>query len=242
MNLNVQISSLILGSLLLVSSLPNTSEIKIQSKESKTMDGQPVYNSIKLIRKKNKDIWMMNQSHFGQNPDPKLLDRLVIIVDTTINPKTAEFYQLPAGKLEWSDDLRLKKIDYKVSCFMCHANGPRVIRPDYEKFNVNTMDQLKIKFWNYKISRYGRITVNESENQNEQTPFRYKNELDNQKLNIKTCSKCHNEKDSRGRGSLVRQNLLAIQYLVEHQIMPPTGYEMSDSEKKYLNRFIKGFE
>lgn len=242
MNLNVQISSLVVSSLLFVSCLSKTSEIMIQSKESKTIDGLPVYNSIKLIREKNKDIWMMNQSHFGQNPDPTMLDRLVIIVDTSTKPKSAEFYQLPPGKLEWSDDLRLKKIDYKVSCFMCHANGPRAIRPDYEKLNVSTLDQLKIKFWNYKISRYGRIKVNELETENSATPFRYKSELDNQKLNIKTCSKCHNEKDSPGRGLLVRQNLIAIQYLVEHQIMPPAGYEMSESEKMYLNRFIKGFD
>ena len=125
---------------------------------------------------------------------------------------------------------------------MCHANGPRVIRPDYEKLNVSMLDQVKIKFWNYKISRYGKIKVNELETENSETPFRYKSEIDNQKLNIKTCSKCHNEKDSRGRGPLVRQNLLAIQYLVEHQIMPPAGYKMSESEIKYLNRFIKGFE
>ena len=132
MNSNAQISYLVLSSLLFVSCLSKTSEIKIQSKESKTIDGFAVYNSIKLISEKNKDIWMMNQSHFGQNPDPTMLDRLVIIVDTSTKPKSAEFYQLPSGKLEWSEDLRLQKIDYKVSCFMCHANGPRALRPDYK--------------------------------------------------------------------------------------------------------------
>ena len=46
------------------------------------------------------------------------------------------------------------------------------------------MNQLRIKYWNYKISRYGKIVVNESESALSEVPFRYKSEIDNQKLNI----------------------------------------------------------
>ncbi len=222
-----------------------STEVKFQSVESKTSMGQPVYNSIKLISDDSKDIWMMNQSHFGPNPAKENIDRIAIIVDKLKSPKVAEYFQLPAGELIWSDDLKLKKIEYKVSCFSCHANGPRALRPDYENFQIGQLDRLKIKYWNYKIAGYGRIveSANQSiEDQVLKVPFRNRTNLDNQKLNLKTCTKCHNENDSRARGYLTRQNLVTINFLIDKKIMPPEEQGLSKDEKNKLSRFIKGFE
>ncbi len=237
--------NLILSSLFLTGCTLGSTEVKFQSVESKTSMGQPVYNSIKLISDDSKDIWMMNQSHFGQNPAKENMDRIAIIIDTSKNPKIAEYFQLPAGELIWSDDLKLKKIEYKVSCFSCHANGPRAVRPDYENFQVSQLDRLKIKYWNYKIAGYGRIieeSTQAAEDQVLKVPFRNRTNLDNQKLNLKTCTKCHNENDSRGRGFLTRQNLVTITFLIDQKIMPPQGSELSNDEKNKLSRFIKGFK
>ena len=54
-------------------------EILIQSLESRTLEDRPVYNKIKLIRQKGREIWMMNQSHSGL--DSKKWERLAIVID-----------------------------------------------------------------------------------------------------------------------------------------------------------------
>ena len=237
--------NLIFSSLLFVGCMDQSQAIKFESAESKTSMNQPVYNSIKLISVNDKDIWMMNQSHYGLNPGPANIDRIAIIVDKSKNPKTAEYYQLPPGGLVWSENLKLQKKEYKISCFSCHVNGPRAIRPNFENLNVSYLDQLKIKYWNYKIASYGRIIESSTriaDDQRVTVPFRYRTALDNQQLKLKTCLKCHNETDSSGRGYLTRQNLGTINYLIEEKNMPPGGYELSNSELIQLKRFVKGFE
>lgn len=209
------------------------------SLESKGIDHKTVYNEIKFFKKDNFDIWMMNQSHFGIHTDKSKIDRLAIVVDRP--SKSAKFYQLPPGELVWTDDLPKQKIEFRVSCFMCHANGPRAIRADNVKSNLNTFQKLKINFWNYKIKAYGRINadpMHTNEDINLKMPFRYRAELDNEKLNIKTCNECHNEKN--GRGELTRQNLVTIDFLLKNKLMPPSGYALSESEKSKIEQFIIG--
>jgi hypothetical protein len=121
-------------------------EVIIQSLESRTTEGKPVYNKIKFIKSEAKNIWMMNQSHAGLTKDLTKWERLAIVVENN----KASFYQFEAGPLEWSEDLLKKQVDYRVSCFMCHNNGPRAIRPDQQGLNISFYDQTKIFFWNLK--------------------------------------------------------------------------------------------
>jgi hypothetical protein len=237
--------NLLLSSLLFVGCLGSADAIKFESAESKTSTNQPVYNSIKLISARQKDIWIMNQSHYGLNPSKEKIDRIAIIVDKSKKPKTAEFYQLPPGDLIWSENLKLQKIEYKMSCFSCHSNGPRAIRPNFKTVKMSYLNQLKIKYWNYKIASYGRIIESPdqiADHHKKIVPFRYPSILDNQKLKLVTCLKCHNNSTDSGRGFLTRQNLGTINYLISENIMPPAGYELSNSESIKLKRFIKGFE
>ncbi|MCB9027127.1 MAG: hypothetical protein H6625_12460 [Bdellovibrionaceae bacterium] len=57
--------ALIIVSTALVILSKDDQAIFIESEESKTISGNPVFNKIKWISKKDKDIWMMNQSHHG---------------------------------------------------------------------------------------------------------------------------------------------------------------------------------
>jgi hypothetical protein len=207
--------------------------VQFKSLESKTLNGDPVFNEIKLFEQKEKDIWMMNQSHFGENPSPDQKDRLVIVVDKTKNPKTAYFMQIEPGELVWTEDLFLKKVNFKVSCFMCHSNGPRAIRTDLA-------NQIKVNYLNMKIAAYKKVTESElhqKEDQALEVPFRLAGQLENEKLKLASCIECH---DGIQRSILTRQNAISIQFLVQNKMMPPEAI-LNQSDFKKIQKFINGF-
>lgn len=220
----------------------NSSEgVLFASLESKSTNNQIVYNEIKFFSDKNKDIWMMNQRHYGINTEKNKIDRLAIVVNKN---KTTEFYQLLPGELVWSDDLPNKKIENRVSCFMCHSNGPRAIRPDDKYISLTFKEKIKIAAWNFRIKTYGPLRESQKQIASDldvKIPFRHRASLDNDEFPIQTCQKCHNNESIFGRGVLTRQNLLAIQFMLKNKIMPPLGMTLSDSETKKIDLFVKGF-
>ncbi len=211
-------------------------EILIQSLESRTDLNTPVYNKIKYIQAGAKEVWMMNQSHFGLAAEFEKWERIAIVVEN----KEVNFYQIKPGPLEWSDDLINQQVAYRATCFMCHTNGPRVIRPDFENYKISWQDRIKIFFMNKKIKSYGRLTESKEmlmADQTREVPFKHKSVLDNQQLNIKTCVQCHNEKM---RGSLTRQNSGVIEFMVKNKLMPPRGRDLSSKESKQIEYFVQG--
>jgi hypothetical protein len=208
-----------------------TPEIFFRSWESKTLAGGPVYNTIKLIKKKNLDIWMMNQSHHGSSPNPEQIDRLAIVV----RDQVASFYQLEPGPLSWTDEILNRKIDLKVNCIQCHSNGPRVIRaaPDFKSL-LSVKQNINLFILNLKIKFYGKI-----KNQ----LWMHKSEIDlgepQKALNIKVCMKCHNGgKTLFGRSILTLQNRETIKFLLNENQMPPPGFSISEGERRELENRI----
>ncbi len=100
-----------------------STSILFQSLESKAIDGSADFNRIRWFQLADQDVWMMNQSHHGISAEKEKWDRLAIVVDKTTTPPTAKFYQLKSGPLVWSEDIIQQRVPYKVSCFICHANG-----------------------------------------------------------------------------------------------------------------------
>lgn len=218
-------------------------EVLFLSLESKTPTGGKVYNKIKFFPGGKKDIWMMNQSHYGLNADSSQWDRLAIVVDNTKPQKTVEFLQLPPGDLKWSEDLRNQKMENKISCFICHTNGPRAIRPDAQQFELNLLSKAQIAVWNYRMKIYGRIKeLNEQEavDLTAKVPFRYRALFDNEPLLVKACTKCHYEKNNSGRGFLTRQNAVTIHFMVANKFMPPSQEELSAKDQEQISKFIVG--
>ena len=121
----------------------------IESLESKTKTGGDIYNKIKFIQKEKLDIWMMKQSHQGLSNEEDW-DRLAIVVDKSIKPHKARFYQLESGPLMWTG--KAKEIPYKVACFLCHSNGPRAIRPSLESSVVPLSFKERLKVFQSQIS------------------------------------------------------------------------------------------
>jgi hypothetical protein len=221
-----------------------SSRILFQSLESRTNSNQPVFNQIELIKQGDKDIWMMNQSHFGLNAPKDKWDRIAIIVDNSKTPSTAKYLQLPPGPLEWDDRLETKGIPFRASCFQCHSSGPRAIRPDDKAFNLNPFQKLKIWYWNLKIKSYSAIVENSDHVQTDpllKVPFRHRETDANELLQVKTCNRCHNSTDPLARMPLTRQNAGTIEFLVKHGEMPPRGVFLSKKEKAQVQKFVLGF-
>lgn len=212
----------------------------MQSFESKTVTGDPVFNEITWFEFPDKDVWMMNQSHFGVNPSPEKKDRIVIVIDKAKTPKIAYFMQVKPGPLVWSEDLYSQKTINRVSCFVCHSNGLRALRMDPTGKAFSTFDWAKMNYINYKINSYGLVVEDERhavEDVHLKVPFRSRNVFDNEILNLKKCAICH---DGKIRSELTRQNAFSIEFLVRNKLMPPPEYALNQQEAKKLQNFIRG--
>ena len=222
----------------------DSQEVFWESKESKTVKGEPVFNRIQFFSEGGQDIWMMNQSHHGAGASGEKLDRLAIVVDKRQSPKRAKFYRLKPGALIW--DNNATSIQMNVSCFLCHNNGPRAIRPNLEsdKARLSIQDQIKIFTWNVRIKLYGRVIEDDLHREQDKTaqiPFRYRSAYENEPLQIESCTKCHRDTGLFARGILRRQQVTTIRHLVESKQMPPPGFSLAAEDAKVLQRFYRGF-
>jgi nitrate/TMAO reductase-like tetraheme cytochrome c subunit len=225
--------SLLLGATVLSSF---KTPVLIESRESKNKVHQPIFNKISYQWGMKKDVWLMRQSQEGLNVDERKWDELSIVIDKTTSPATVSYHQ-------YEND---KEIEYRASCFLCHANGPRAIRPETESKLVqnSSWEKLKIKFMNLRIHTYGKIAL---ENKAQKllgkeriTHLSFKHASAWEDLNIPTCLKCHNEEGFMGRGRLKKQHAATIHHLTQTGAMPPWPYTLSPEEKDQLKKFIYG--
>ncbi len=200
-----------------------TTPLLIESAESRTIDGKPVFNEIQWNIKDGKEMWTMRQSHGGKLLPKNKWDSLAIHMD-----ERAKFLQL--------DSTSGARVEYKVSCFMCHSNGPRAIRP--VEGSLGPLDQVKVTLLNLRIKLYGRVKA-EVLPQLGETPFRHEGKISNAPLLLTRCTSCHNETSLFSRGTLTRQNSLTISFMVNKEHMPPLG-SLSFREKQYLENFMDG--
>lgn len=200
-------------------------EITFQSLESISTGGKPVFNTIKYIKSNGRDIWMMNQSHYGLNIPREKVDRLAIVITN----RNVSFYQLKPGPLLWEDNLLNKQVTKKVSCLVCHNNGPRVVRPNFDSFDVGWLGKARIFFWNMKIKSYGLLKTEE------------KIEFGNKVLKVAACTKCHKNEGFFARGELREHNASAIEFMLKNKIMPPVGFSLSENELREVKDFVQGF-
>lgn len=215
--------------------------ILIQSLESHTISGGPVFNRIAYFPGPHEDVWMMQQSHHGPEGPFDRWDRLAIVVTQGESPRTARFYQLAPGPLNGL--VSGKPAPYRAACFMCHSNGPRAIRPDLSSVqaSLGIRQRINVFLWNLRIKTYFRtlsIADNEDVRHAESTPFRYPGPVENRELSPPTCVLCHNE-SSWGRGQLTRQNFMAISFMLENGFMPPPGFALDRDEKMKILRFAR---
>lgn len=236
---------MILG-LLMVWIVLDGQPILIESEESKTAEMTSVFNQITWQWRPDKEIWMMNQSYSGSQPAPSKWERLALVIDKTKSPPQARFYQLKSGNLLWEEQLINQRENYRASCFICHNNGPRAIRPVFDSTTapLGWRERIKIQVWNLRIKTYGRVvysSLHDEEAPHLAVPFANPGREANETLNVATCNNCHTESGLFARGPLRRQQVGTISFLLKAGHMPPAGFTLSKKEKKQLQDFIRGF-
>lgn len=205
-------------------------EILIQSKESKTQEGHPVFNRITVESHGDEDIWTMKQSHHGLHA--KEWDTIRILVDK--KKKLVRYQQLKNNQ----------EVELKAACYTCHANGPRAIRPDFDSTIVtySLKDRITIAMMNFKIKSYGRVSISEENfklNGNfREVPLKFFGKKDNKVFHVKSCTLCHNKDHFWGRGELVRQHAGTIRHLVKTSQMPPAPFTISAEDKAKIRELI----
>ena len=205
--------------------------VSFESLESQTVHLTPVYNEIHFEQKGSQDIWTMLQSHRGPHLPKTDWDSISIVVEGGI----ASFYQLPQGTTRWSEEVR--PIPYKAKCLLCHANGPRAIRPNPNSNDVilSWKEKLQIAFWNLRIKSYGRLkNIGDPRYGN----IQFQDKLAQEPLQIKSCTRCHKESGFFARGTLTRQHFMPIQFMLSKGLMPPLGLSISQKEKEGVLKFI----
>jgi hypothetical protein len=233
--LPLTLSLVLLSGALLYSFLTTTPSVKFESTESKTIEGKPVFNKIKLESHSTYDRWTMKQSHSGVQLPNDLWDELEIIVDKTQQPFTASFKQFKAGK----------EVEYRVSCFVCHSNGPRLIRANVNSqvLALKPAEKLQIFWWNLKIKSYGKVLSAEPDDlagSQRKVPLMFQSPLDKDQLQIKTCRYCHGGNSPFARSMLERQQAGTIEHLVSTGAMPPWPFSLDAHERQQLKDFLEG--
>lgn len=234
------------GLLLLAPLAKDRASVIIESEESKNPKLESVFNEVRWIPGKDRDIWMMNQSHYGRELPRDQWERLAIVIDKTKTPPRAHFYQLKPGPLEWSEDLTRQQTAYRASCFLCHNNGPRAIRPlDRSTLAALTWkERLKITWWNLQMKSYGRIRydlAHDEDDLHREVPFRFRGSAEDRELKVAVCMNCHKEDGLFARGALHFQQRGTIEHMVTSGAMPPLGFHLSKEESLQLQDFLHGF-
>ncbi|MBA2405059.1 MAG: cytochrome c [Bdellovibrionales bacterium] len=224
------------GVIFFLSNQTLNSAITFESIESKTITEHSVYNQVTFESEGDQDIWKMRQSHQGRNLKLKQWDELLIKVDKSSRPFKVSYLQLQDGK----------EVEFKVSCYFCHSNGPRAIRPKSGSLlaPLTYTERIQIAFMNFRIKTYGKMIIQKENlklgNQERITPLKYfgKNEL--APLEVAACTMCHHDQ-FWGRGSLTRQQALPIQHLIKKGQMPPWPLTLSPEDKQQIESYLQGF-
>lgn len=210
--------------------------ITFESIESKTIDEEAVFNQVSFESQKHLDIWKMRQSHGGRHLALKEWDELMIKVDKRQRPYQVSYHQLKNGK----------ESEFKVSCYFCHSNGPRIIRPEIKSANapLSLAQRAQINLWNLRMKSYGKVEIKKESltlgGKARMTPLKYFGKNDLEPLKLSSCTMCHHD-SWWGRSSLTRQQALPIAHLVKNGQMPPWPFKISAEEQQKLNDYLKGF-
>lgn len=209
--------------------------VAIESVESKTTWLNPVYNQIQLRTQGTRDVWEMRQSHQGPNAPIAQWDHIRIVVDRKTTPAQVSYYQLEHNQ----------PVELKASCYTCHANGPRALRPrlDSPERPLSVLDRATVALMNLRIKSYGPMRIQRESyrlrGEPRKVPLAFFSQHDQAPLRVATCLKCHNTEDRFGRGQLQWQHRTTIRQLVAQGTMPPWPYRLSAEEKTELERFLK---
>ena len=239
---------------------PLEKTIVIESRESKNNNDIPVLNRITFRRNlaENQDLWLMEQSHddnaVAENSNFfEQASFVSIAVDLEINKNSdaqtvAHFREhnpsgstpLPANHpnnaYPWPPEKK-----YSVACALCHSNGPRLIRPNWNSSRapLSLTEKVFITLWNFRIKTYGPIKNIGQEG------LHLPGEKWKKLLTVQSCIGCHKIENRNWipwfltRKPLTRENFLSIRFLLNEGSMPPRLHKVTESDYTEILNFLK---
>ena len=171
------------------------------------------------------------ENHPGEALAPEKWEALMIKVDKTQRPYRVTYHQLLDGK----------ETEFRVSCYLCHSNGPRAVRAHSESEGapLTTGNKLLVNYMNLVIKSYGKMKTLE-DSLKRRNPLMFKGRNDLKTLEVASCTMCHHD-HWWGRGILTRQQAMPITHLIAKNQMPPWPFTLSAEEKTQIKEFIQGF-
>ncbi len=185
--------------------------LEMTSKEtSVNLFKQPTFNSIQLLTNKDFDIWILRQKKFKEQD----FRTYTLVQDKRIYPNKAYYLRIASDGFIWRGG----------SCYECHANGPRKIRPLRPELVSNAEFVKEI---NDYISTLPIIETNFPEREPQNTK--------SERLHFEKCDECHNDVD---RGALYSVHADASRLIVSGGDMP-IGTKLTSEESYELNKWIE---
>ena len=259
----ILLSALISGiycSFPIFSIFPFEKTIVIESRESKNNNDIQVLNRITYRRNsdKNQDLWLMEQSHDDNAvaENSKFFEQasfVSIAVDLDKNKNSdaqtvAHFKEHnpsgsaplpinhPKNAYPWPSEKK-----YSVACALCHSNGPRLIRPNWNSTRapLSLTEKTFITLWNFRIKTYGPIKNTGYEG------LHLPGEKWKKLLAVQSCTGCHKIENRNWipwfltRKPLSRENFLSIRFLLNEGSMPPRLHKVTESDYAEIMSFLK---
>lgn len=199
------ISSLDLGA----ASIASGPHVNLVSIQSSLRLQRPVLNTIAAWSNETTSLWVLRQRVMIQNGYWRTYG---IAQDRTRSPNVATFFELRSGRPVFTGD------SGGVSCFTCHASGPRALRPLRSDLveSTQTMDTL-----NAAVADNGFVAlrVPASETMPDLGPA----------LSAPSCVECHSQGGERA--PLYRVHAASIRALIASGAMPREGALTSEGMK-----------
>lgn len=182
--------------------------IEMASKESSlSFFKEPVLNSIQLLSNKSFDIWILRQKTFAESD----FRTYALVHEKRKFPNEAYYIQIKDDGYYWRGG----------TCYECHVNGPRLIRPLRDDL---VSDDSIMRSINQYILSLPVIETHFPENEPRNASSR---------LRLEKCDRCHNDVD---RAAIYQVHAATTEMLVAAHEMP-LGVELDFQEQEYLRNW-----
>ena len=204
-----------------------------------------VTNCVYQIRDGKNTLWLMRQDI--KTPEHSVENLIGIYVELPDGAKNPKSYYLELDRPRFDQTAVLDSVSYKVPCLMCHASGPRVIRPSADRLKTMSAGQSKLlSDWNQELAGY-KIVDNYIPPKNLGKKLVLNEPHMKEPLRLGKCLECHNT-ETGVRAPLMRMHASTIQYLAVasatefgHAVMPAYGGSpLNSAEMKCLQEWIEG--
>lgn len=204
-----------------------------------------VKNCIYRINDGRNTLWMMRQDIKSSVQNTENL--VAIYVDAGTGKKNPMSYYLELDRPRFDENAEVAAVPYKVPCFMCHASGPRAIRPSADHLRRIPDDQKKLlNDWNRDLASY-KISDQYTPAGKKGLALNLKTERGDEILRLQSCAECHNT-TTGVRAPITRMHAATVYYLAfgseeefGHGFMPSYGASrLAPAERTCLQEWILG--